>query len=177
MRSEWIERIFARLSGIYGSEFTYKWADVDNDSLKAEWADALGGFHADDIAAALQACRAQPKAPNLPEFASMCRQNMNTRKTADIPKLTPEDRIAAAKVAETVAKSMSAKEANTKGYMVNGVLVTVYKQWAFDLMVREAAGEQLPVISTAAWREVLGYPKDKDAKQALEAVKRQQEAA
>ena len=176
-RKDWIERIFARLSGIYGSEFTYKWADVDNDSLKAEWADALGGFHADDIAAALQACRAQPKAPNLPEFASMCRQNMNTRKTVNIPPLTPEDRVAAAKVAETVAKAMSAKDANTKGHMVNGVLVTVYKQWAYELMVREAAGEQLPVVSTAAWREVLGYPKDKDAKQALEAVKRQQEAA
>lgn len=177
MRSEWIERIFARLSGIYGSEFTYKWADVDNDSLKAEWADALGGFHADDIAAALQACRAQPKAPNLPEFAAMCRQNMNTRKTVNIPPLAPEERIAAAKVAETIAKAMSAKEANTKGHMVNGVLVTVYKQWAYELMVREAGGEQLPVISTAAWRDVLGYPKDQGARAALEAVKRQQEAA
>lgn len=176
-RNEWIERIFTRLSGIYGSEFTYKWADVDSDSLKAEWGDALGGFHADDIAAALQSCRAQPKAPNLPEFASMCRQNMNTRTTVNIPPLKPEERVAAAKVAETIAKAMSAKEANTKGYMVNGVLVTIYKQWAYELMVREAAGEHLPIVSMEAWREVLGYPKEQDAKQALEAVKKQKEAA
>jgi hypothetical protein len=145
--------------------------------LKAEWADALGGFHADDIAAALQACRAQPKAPNLPEFASMCRQNMNTRKTVNIPPLAPEERVAAAKVSETIAKAMSAKEANTKGYVVNGVTVTVYKQWAVDLMQREAGGESIPIVSMESWREVLGYPKDQDAKKALEAVKRQQEAA
>lgn len=175
-RKDWIERIFARLSGIYGSEFTYKWADVDNDGLKAEWGDALGGFHADDIAAALQACRAQPKAPNLPEFASLCRQNMNTRTTANIPPLTREDRQAAAKVAETVAKAMSAKEANTKGYMVNGVKVTVYKQWAVNLMEREARGEQLPMVSMESWREVLGYPKDTDAKKALESLKTQEAA-
>lgn len=171
-RKDWIERIFTRLSGIYGSEFTYKWADVDNDALKAEWADALGGFHADDIAAALQSCRAQPKAPNLPEFASMCRQNMNTRTTVNIPPLKPEERVAAAKVAETIAKSMSEKEANTSGYMVNGVLVTVYKQWAVNLMRREAGGESMQSASTDAWREVLGFTKETTAKQALEQTER-----
>lgn len=102
---------------------------------------------------------------------------MNTRTTANVPPLTPEDRKAAAKVAETVAKAMSAKEANTKGYMVNGVLVTIYKQWAVDLMKREAGGEQLPVVSAESWREVLGYPADTNAKQALESVKKQKEAA
>lgn len=169
-RKDWIERIFTRLSGIYGSEFKYKWADVDNDSLKAEWADALGGFHADDIAAALQSCRAQPKAPNLPEFASMCRQNMNTRTTVNIPPLKPEERVAVAKIAETIAKSMSAKEDNTQGYMVNGVLVTVYKQWAVRLMRHESGGESLQSVSAESWREALGYPNDTDAKKVLEAV-------
>jgi hypothetical protein len=165
------------LSGIYGSEFTYKWADVDNEALKAEWGDALGGFHADDIAAALQSCRSQPKAPNLPEFAALCRQNMNTRKSPAMAPLSPDERKAAARVAETVAKSLGAKESNTNGYLINGTLVTVYKQWAVNLMHREAGGEMLESISKEAWREVLGYPKDQDAKQALEAVKKQQEAA
>jgi hypothetical protein len=175
-RSEWIERIFARLSGIYGSEFTYKWADVDNESLKAEWGDALGGFHADDIAAALQSCRSQPKAPNLPEFAALCRQNMNTRSTPAMAPLTNEQRAAAARVAATVAEGLKSKESNTKGYMVNGVLVTAYKQWAVDLMKREAGGESLQMVSMESWREVLNFPKDMSAKKALEAVKTKEAA-
>jgi hypothetical protein len=171
-RREWIERIFARLAGIYGSEFSYKWADVDNETLKAEWADALGGFHAADIAAALQACRAQTKAPNLPEFASLCRQNMNTRNTVTLAPLTPEERAAAAKVAETVAKAMSAKEANTKGYYVNGVLVTVFKQWAVNLVNREASGEQIPEISKQSWREVLNYESSADANDVADTIRK-----
>lgn len=49
--------------------------------------------------------------------------------------------------------------------------------WAYALMVREAGGEQVDSIAAQFWREALGYPRDADAKQALEAVKRQQEAA
>ena len=44
-------------------------------------------------------------------------------------------------------------------------------KWAFRLMAREASGEQLESISKESWREVLGYPSDMDAKQALEGVK------
>lgn len=174
-RKDWIERIFTRLSGIYGSEFTYKWADVDNEELKAEWGDALGGFHADDIAAALHTCRSQPKAPNLPEFAALCRQNMNTRKSPAMAPLSSEERAAAARVANEVSKSLKSKESNAKGYIVNGTLVTVYKQWAVDMIKREAGGEQLPIVSMESWREVLCYPKDQDAKLALESVKKSRE--
>lgn len=50
-------------------------------------------------------------------------------------------------------------------------------QWAYNLMIREAAGEQVDHIAAQFWREALGYPADTDAKQALEAVKKQKEAA
>lgn len=133
--------------------------------MKREWADTLGGFHAEDIASALKSCRAHPKPPNLPEFASLCRQNMNTRSTVVDKPLTPEERQAAAKVAETVAKGLREKD-QAKGYMVNGVNVTKYRQWAVNLMKREAAGEALPRISMESWRETLGYPFDTDAKKA-----------
>lgn len=159
-RKDWIERIFNRLSGIYGSEFTYKWADVDSDALKAEWADALGGFHAEDIASALQACRAQPKAPNLPEFATLCRQNMSTRTTVKLPPLTPAERVAAAKIAQKVAQSLGAKDEKPKDF----------KRWAYRLMEREAKGESLPHVSKMGWREALGYPLDTEAKTAMGAA-------
>lgn len=44
-------------------------------------------------------------------------------------------------------------------------------KWAYALMEREANGEALVHIAAQSWREVLGYPSDMDAKQALEAVK------
>lgn len=44
-------------------------------------------------------------------------------------------------------------------------------KWAYALMEREANGEALINHAAKAWREVLGYPADMDAKQALEAVK------
>lgn len=44
-------------------------------------------------------------------------------------------------------------------------------QWANNLMAREAAGQQVDSIAAQFWREALGYPKDMDAKKALEGMK------
>lgn len=60
---------------------------------------------------------------------------------------------------------------NTDGYMLNGVLVTVYRQWAVNLMKREAKGESLPNVSKTGWREALGYAPDADARTAVESVR------
>lgn len=49
-------------------------------------------------------------------------------------------------------------------------------KWAVRLMEREARGDVLRSISRSAWREVLGYPSDMDAKKALEAVKAKEAA-
>lgn len=38
------------------------------------------------------------------------------------------------------------------------------KQWAYRLMEQEATGEELATVAMDAWREVLGYPKDANAK-------------
>lgn len=55
-----------------------------------------------------------------------------------------------------------------KDYYFNNVLVTAYKKWAVNLMLREARGEQLPHISKESWREVLGFDTDQSAKKAAE---------
>ena len=163
----WIERIFSKLTSIYGDEFTRNWRGIDPDDVKDEWSSALGGFEAQDIAAALKECRVQPKAPNLPEFSAMCRRHMVTRNTVELKPLTPEEKAAAAVVAEKVAEGMRAGSAKKSGdYWLNGVLVTKYRAWAVNLLKREASGDQIELVASEAWREVLGYPKDKDAKAA-----------
>lgn len=171
-QNEWIERIFARLSAIYGSEFTHKWSDVDNNEMKHTWASILGGFSADDVASAIKACHAMPKAPNAPEFAALCRQHMTARTKVELKPLTKEEKAAAAVVAEKVAEGFRSKDDKSGEYWVNGVLITKYRTWAINLVKREAGGEQLEISSTEAWREVLNYGKDADAKAVLAEVKK-----
>ena len=179
-QNEWIERIFLRLATIYGKEFSQKWGDVEPDDLKAEWARCLGGFEAQDIGAALGECRSQPKAPNLPEFSAMCRRHMLTRTKVELKPLTKEEKAAAAVVADKVAEGFRSKEDQAGEYWLNGVLVTKYRQWAVNLVKREASGESMPIVSTEAWREVLGYGKDANAKTVLAEIRKaetQKEAA
>jgi hypothetical protein len=179
-QSEWIERIFNRLSAIYGSEFTHKWSDVDNDEMKRTWASILGGFSAEDVAMAIKACHSLPKAPNAPEFAALCRQHMTARTKVELKPLTADERKAVQIVADKVAEGFRSKEEIAKEYWVNGVLITKYRQWAVNLVKREAGGEQLDIAANEAWREVLNYGKDADAKAVLAEVRKaesQKEAA
>lgn len=44
-------------------------------------------------------------------------------------------------------------------------------RWAHALLAREAGGEMLDVVACEAWREVLGFAPNEDAKQALAVVR------
>jgi hypothetical protein len=77
----WIERIFARMQGIYGSQFLSKFTyiqdgiDVGMENAKKVWADELGGF-ADKPEALAYALKNLPNdfPPNALEFAEICRR-------------------------------------------------------------------------------------------------------
>ena len=169
-RNAWIDRVFQKLTLIYGDTFTRNWNGIDAESVRETWADILAGFAAEDIGAAIKSCYSNPKPPNAPEFAALCRQHMNARSTHVEQSLTADERKAAAKIADKVATEFKAKD-EAKGYMFNGVLITPYKQWAVDLMRREAAGESLPFISTTAWREVLQFDKETSAKEVADKLR------
>lgn len=44
-------------------------------------------------------------------------------------------------------------------------------RWAYALLAREAGDEMLDVVSCEAWREVLGFAPNEDARTALAAVR------
>lgn len=81
--SQVIDRVFARLQGIYGTTFTNKFrtgvgpdgVDVGFENAKAVWADELRGF-ADNLDAIAYALRfTDPKfPPSAREFRDLCRQ-------------------------------------------------------------------------------------------------------
>jgi len=71
----WVERIFERLSGLYGARFSDMWRGTDWANVKRTWAERLAGFadKPNAIKSALDSCDARPFPPTLPEFLADCR--------------------------------------------------------------------------------------------------------
>lgn len=69
----WVEDLFERLTAIVGSVMATVYAGADEQRVKAEWAEALAGFSADEVKRGLAATRTRKFAPNLPEFLHLCR--------------------------------------------------------------------------------------------------------
>lgn len=87
--ASWIDRIFARLQGLYGSLWVDRWktgelrqiaggqwVDVGMLNAKATWAGELAGFASrpEVLGRALEACRTLKFPPTLPEFLRLCRE-------------------------------------------------------------------------------------------------------
>lgn len=78
--ASWVDRLFARLQGVYGREFTGQFSQFDAEGIdigllnaKQVWAEELGGFidHPDALAHALQ--HLPEKCPNAIRFRELCR--------------------------------------------------------------------------------------------------------
>lgn len=72
----WVEDLFSRLGAILGSQFAHMLAGADVDRVKAEWAQALAGFTADEVALGVSSVRLRKFSPNLPEFLHLCRPSL-----------------------------------------------------------------------------------------------------
>ena len=77
----WVDKMFARLHGIYGREFTSQFSVIDangNDvgmaNAKQVWAEELGGFIDNPEAIAFALKHLPDRVPNAIKFRDMCRQ-------------------------------------------------------------------------------------------------------
>lgn len=77
----WIDKIFARMQGIYGREFTNQFSVIDNNgndigmaNAKQVWAEELGGFVDAPEAISFALKNLSDRAPNAIKFREMCRQ-------------------------------------------------------------------------------------------------------
>lgn len=70
--SEWIDRIFAKLTARYGRDFLSKWEGVDLGVVKADWAEELAGLQnrPGAIKYALDTPFSRP--PNVNDFKEAC---------------------------------------------------------------------------------------------------------
>lgn len=91
----WIEKVFSRMSSMYGTLFSDRWRDCDLNDVKAAWAEELAGFsdNPECYGLALKAMVEECKfPPTLPEFFALCRNSYSRIKLVELEyKLSPEE--------------------------------------------------------------------------------------
>lgn len=118
--SAWVEKIFARLQGIYGREFTGQFStgmvngiDAGLENAKGTWAEELGGFvkWPEAIAYALE--HLPERVPNCIKFKELCRNAPRPEPMKLEHKLTEEQMAANKKrikeIIDGLSKNMTEK--------------------------------------------------------------------
>ncbi len=96
----WVDKIFDKLTLIYGQSFLRRWADIDLNAVKSDWAHELAGFeaHPKAIAWALQNLPID-KPPTVLDFKFIARRAPPEElPRLEAPKASPD------RVAEELAK-------------------------------------------------------------------------
>lgn len=137
----WVDRVFDKLTLVYGQSFLRRWADIDLAAVKADWAHELSGFqqHPRAIAWALQNLPPE-KPPTVLEFRALARKApAEELPRLEAPKADPS------RVNAELAKLAPVRERP-------GV---DHKEWARTLIARADAGEKVRSISLRFAREAL----------------------
>lgn len=142
MRNEWVEALFRRLLGVYGSRFTRMWGDLGDagvtaDEVKAIWARELGSITPEQIRHALDHLP-ESSPPTVLEFRRLCLQA-----PVMAPPALPAPKANPAAVAAAVQRAMAGP----------GQLDP--RAWARRLLARVEAGERLPHAQVQAARRAL----------------------
>lgn len=168
----WVERIFDRMQGLYGSLWVDRWrsgetikapdgttADRGMILAKATWAQELGGFagEAERIAKALDDCRGRNLPPTLPEFIGLCRQQyVEGPKELPAPALSAEDRQARAAAAEKMAAQVAAGKVDGAGHWSKVLDTQLAQPGSYPDMTIRYAFEALAELrqDTSRWEKI-----------------------
>ena len=143
----WVDRLFERLTLVYGREFLARWDGVPIADVKANWAHELAGFerHPQSIAHALKHLPPD-RPPTVLQFRAMCRAAPDhTQPQLLPPKALPAD-------VERVAEQLAQLHAST------AINRPDRKDWARRILARREAGERPSATSVRFAREALGMP-------------------
>lgn len=137
----WVEKIFDRLSMIYGREFMTQWHGMDMLEVKRTWAEELAGFidRPDCIDYALRNLPTD-RAPSALKFREICRR-------APPPSVL--------RIEHSVQKTADSDELAAKALAATSVNKKDPKAWAKKLRAREKSGEPLSLIQREFWRIAL----------------------
>ena len=73
MPSSWVDKIFQKLTLVYGRDFLGRWEGVPLEEVKADWGHELNGYENAPQAIAYALQNLPPKAPTVLEFRAICR--------------------------------------------------------------------------------------------------------
>lgn len=139
----WVDRIFAKLSLVYGHDFLRRWDGLPLDQVKADWAHELSRLqqNPDAIAWALQ--NLPPgKAPDVLEFRALCNRRPDAAPLRlDRPRANPEI------VKQCLARLQSSPLLG--GSAVKGV------GWAQRIVHRAERGERINQATLRMAREAI----------------------
>lgn len=125
--SQWVDRIFDKLTLTYGQSFLRRWQDIDLNAVKSDWAHELSGFeqHPKAIAWALQNLNPE-RPPTVLEFRALARK----APAEDVPRLEHAP-ASAERVAAELAKL---------GPLIKPAIVYGNRDWAHRILARHAGG-------------------------------------
>jgi hypothetical protein len=139
----WVDRIFEKLTLVFGREFTNRWEGLPIADVKADWAHELAGF-ANWPEAIKYGLENMPsdRAPTVLQFRDMCRKApAKAMKELPAPKANP-DRVKA-EIAKLTSRGPYDKQDP--------------KDWARRILARHEAGEKLNPTSLRFAREALRH--------------------
>lgn len=137
----WVDRIFAKLTTVYGRDFLSRWEGLDLAVVKADWAHELSGFftHPDAVSYALQNLPEKP--PSVVEFKRLAR----SARTPDVPQLE----LAVKADPERIAAALQRLQDSRKGDRWE-------RQWAYDLLADHERGNRRPMACVEMARRGIG---------------------
>ena len=141
----WVERIFEKLTLVYGQAFLRRWADIDLNRVKSDWSHELSGFDRAPKAIAFALANLPETPPTVVQFKNIARQT-----PAAVTPLLLEGKADPARVAAELSKldDIRVRVANRPlGDM---------KAWARRLKAREVAGDRLLMVQRSGWRTAMG---------------------
>ena len=140
----WVDKIFHKLTLVYGRDFIGRWEGLELADVKTDWAHELSGFEnfPEGIAFALEHLPAG-RPPTVLEFRAMAfKAPKPAYKHLEAPKADPS------RVAEELRKAVAAVKKPATGGID-------HKAWAKSIVARDAAGEKLRPITLRFAREAL----------------------
>lgn len=139
----WVERIFEKLTLVYGQAFLRRWSDIDLNLVKSDWSYELSGFERAPQAIAFALANLPDGPPTVTQFKALCRQA-----PAAATPLLPEPKAAPERMAAELAKLGALRQATEQGGDM--------KAWARRLQARDQAGEKLSRYQRHCYQTALG---------------------
>lgn len=138
----WVNKIFSKLTVVYGRDFINRWEGLDIEEVKADWASELSGFFGqpEAISYALQNLP-DGKPPTVLEFRAIC------RKSPRIEPLQIQGEIAKPEVVQAELTKVNNLRVNSKQDPL---------AWAKRHIAKHEVGGKVRPISLLFARQALG---------------------